>query len=129
MKERLSLLLLGICLAPTVALAHHSFAAEFDVYKTVKLQGKVTRVEWANPHVWIVIDGKDEKGLEGQWRCEANSTPILRRLGWTKDTLKPGDPIVIEGFRARNGTNACNARIVTGAEGKRLLAGSAVATP
>jgi hypothetical protein len=104
--------------------AHHSFAAEFDATKPVNLSGAVTKVEWTNPHIWIYIEGKDDKGVAGKWQCEMGSPNVLTRQGWRKDSLKQGDQITIEGTRAKDGTNTCNARTVRLADGKRMFAGS-----
>jgi hypothetical protein len=111
-------------LAPLAALAHHSFAAEFDATKPITVQGTVTKVEWMNPHIWIYVDMKDAGGGIAKWQCEGGSPNTLTRQGWRKDTLKNGDAVVIEGSRAKDGTNTCNARVVKTGDGKRLFAGS-----
>jgi hypothetical protein len=105
-------------------LLHHAFAAEFDRAKPVKVQGTVVKVEWMNPHIWIYVDMKDEKGAVTQWQCEGGSPNTLTRQGWSRDSLKQGDQVTIEGYRAKNGTNTCNSSSVTLADGKRLFAGS-----
>ena len=103
--------------------AHHSFAAIFDDSKPVKLQGAVTKLEWMNPHVWFYIDVKGENGAVTKWQCEGGNPNTLLRQGWTRDTLKIGTLVDIEGWRARDGTNTCNARSIM-VDGKRLFAGS-----
>jgi hypothetical protein len=103
--------------------AHHSFAAVFDENKQVKLQGTVTKVEWMNPHIWFYVDVKSSNGSVVKWQCEGGNPNTLLRQGWTRETLKVGTAVDIEGWQARDGTNTCNARTVL-ANGKRLFAGS-----
>lgn len=130
MRDTIRLMVIvALLTGPLPVLAHHSFEAEFDSTKTVKLQGEVTRLDWTNPHIWIHLDAKDENGAEGQWMCEGMSTTTLGRRGWTRNTLKPGDEITVEGFRAKNGGNICNARVVTASDGTQLFAGSAPPNP
>jgi hypothetical protein len=126
MKNMLALLLAGLLVAPIPALAHHSFAAEFDAAKPVTVQGAVNKVEWTNPHIWIYVDTKNAGGQAERWQCEGGSPNTLARQGWSRDTLKPGDQVVIEGFRAKNGSNTCNSRTVKTANGKTLFAGSSL---
>jgi hypothetical protein len=111
-------------LVPLSVLAHHSFAAEFDATKPVTVKGAVTRVEWTNPHIWIYVDNKDEKGVISKWQCEMGSPNTLMRQGWKSDSLKQGEEVTIEGTRAKDGTNTCNARTVRLADGTRMFAGS-----
>jgi hypothetical protein len=103
--------------------AHHSFAAVFDSTKPLKLTGAVTKVEWANPHVWFYIDVKDEAGSLANWGLEMGSPNGLLRAGWTRNSMKVGDIVTVDGFRARDGTNIGNATavILTGT-GQRLFA-------
>ena len=124
MKTTLAGFLVLIALAPLPLLAHHSFAAEFDSTKPVTVKGAVTKVEWTNPHIWIYIDNKDENGVVSKWECEMGSPNSLMRQGWRSDSLKQGDQVTIEGTRAKNGSNTCNARTVRLADGTRLFAGS-----
>jgi hypothetical protein len=125
MKMLLALLMAG-ALAPVPARAHHAFAAEFDADKPVTVEGAVQKVEWMNPHIWVYVDVKSADGRIERWQCEGGSPNTLTRQGWSRDTLKPGDQIVIEGFRAKNGSNTCNSRVVRTADGKRLFAGSSL---
>jgi len=104
--------------------AHHSFSAEFDANKQVTLQGSVTRLEWQNPHIWVYFDVKDEQGAMQPWQCEGGAPNTLTRNGWTKDSLKFGDQITIEGFRARDGSGTCNARLIKLPDGRNVFAGS-----
>jgi hypothetical protein len=105
--------------------AHHSFSAEFDVEKPVKLTGTVTRVEWTNPHVWIYIDVKRPDGKTEEWGIEGGAPNALMRRGFRKPSLPAGTLIVIEGFRAKNGKLLANGRDVTLADGQKLFMGSA----
>jgi hypothetical protein len=98
-----------------VLFLHHSFAAEFDSTKPVELKGTVTRLDWTNPHAWIYIDVKDAKGKVSHWAC------TLTRSGWSKDSLKRGDVIVVNGFRAKDGSNLANARTVRLGDGKPIF--------
>ena len=122
MRWKLAVPALVVCLAP--AIAHHSFEAEYDSRKPILLKGKVTKVDWMNPHIYVHVDGTDEKGIKAVWQCEGGNPNSLRRNGWKRDTLKEGDEITIEGSRAKDGTNTCNARAVRLPDGTRVLAGS-----
>jgi len=115
----------AMLLASVPAFAHHSFAAEYDATKSVTLQGTVTKVEWANPHIWIYLDAKDESGAAGKWQCEGGAPNSLTRQGWNRNSLKVGDAISVDGYRSKDGTATCNARTVKGADGKKFFAGSA----
>ena len=126
MKPTLAALIVGLLVAPLPAIAHHAFAAEFDSTKAVTVKGTVNKVEWTNPHIWIYVDIKDEAGAVARWQCEGGSPNTLTRQGWSRDSLKAGEQVTIEGYRAKNGSNTCNSRVVTTAGGKRLFAGSSL---
>ena len=138
----------GVLAAGTTSSAHHSFAAEFDFNKEVKASGKVTKVEWMNPHAWFYIEavelcdgpaGSEEskswkcaKPTPGQkdvdWGFELASPNGLMRLGWTRTSMKAGDLVTVLGARAKDGSRRGNARSVTMADGRRLFAGSSQGT-
>jgi hypothetical protein len=123
MKAAFAFLIAGLAvLVPAGALAHHSFAAEYDVKKPVTLKGTVTNVEWTNPHARIYIDVKDESGKVVNWNLELASPNVLVRQGWSRHTLKVGDQITVEGSQAKDGSQMANARTVTLADGKRVFA-------
>ena len=100
-------------LAAVSAESHHSFAAEFDVNRPVKLTGTVTKLEWTNPHAWVFIDAKDDSGKVQSWAVELVGINDLLRRGWGRDRVKQGDTINVDGFGAKNGTNTANAASVT----------------
>jgi hypothetical protein len=108
------------------AAAHHSFAAQYDATKPIKLTGKVTKVEWMNPHVFFYIDVKDEQtGAVANWGIELASPNVLLRRGWTRNSMKIDDVVTVDGSLAKDGSKLSNARsVVLGNTGQRLFAGS-----
>jgi hypothetical protein len=125
MTRLLTGLAIAVLLVPSLLVAHHSFAAEFDSSKPVTVKGAVTKVEWTNPHIWIYVDQKEESSaVVAKWQCEMGSPNSLMRLGWRADSLKQGDQVTIDGTRAKDGSNTCNARTVRMADGRRMFAGS-----
>jgi len=123
MKMKLAVLLTGI-LAAVPAMAHHSFAAEFDFKKPVALTGTVTRVEWINPHARFYVDVKSADGKVTNWECELGSPNTLMHKGWNRNSLKPGDQVSVDGFLAKDAPNVANAREVKLADGRKVFAGS-----
>lgn len=106
------------------ALAHHSFAAEFDASKGVDLNGIVTKIEWMNPHTFFYIDVETEDGRYENWAIELGSPNGLMRRGWTRNSLKVGDSVNVVGSQARDGGLKANARTVMLADGRRMFAGT-----
>ena len=116
---------LGLLLAVKPVLAHHAFAAEFDAKKPVKLRGTVTKMEWINPHAWIHIDVKKEgeSGVD-EWMIEAGTPNTLLRRGFTKDSLKIGTEILVDGYQSKDGSLRANGRDLTLPNGQTLFLGS-----
>jgi hypothetical protein len=126
MKPAFAVLIAGLSLlAPAAALAHHSFAAEYDAKKPVTLKGTVSKVEWTNPHARFYIDVKDESGNVTTWNLELASPNVLTRNGWTRHSLNVGDVVTVEGAQAKDGSQMANARSVVLADGKKVFAGAA----
>jgi len=124
MKSAFLLTAIWGVLGTGVALAHHSFAAEYDSAKPVTLKGAVTKMEWMNPHARFYVDVKDEGGKVTNWEFELGSPNGLMRRGWTRNSLKPGDVIIVEGYLAKDGSKLANARNVTLTDGRKIFAGS-----
>ena len=128
MKGTLAIILFVASIAPSApALAHHSFAAEFDENKPVKLTGTVTKLEWTNPHIWFFIDVKNADGTVTNWGLEMASPNNLLRAGWKRDSMKIGDVVAVEARQARDGSPNANAQaVVLTSTGQKLFAGSPV---
>lgn len=125
MKLNRILPLAALLLSSAVAtLAHHSFDAEFDRNKPITLKGTVTKVEFMNPHMWIYMDVKDEKGVVTAWQIEGGAPNSLRRNGWTVNSVQKGESITVDGTMSKDGSKTVNARSIVAANGKRLFAGS-----
>ena len=126
MKLRAIGLLAGLLAAAwTPVAAHHSFAAEYDGSKPVKVSGVVTKVEWTNPHIWFYVDVKDDQGRVTNWGFSAGPPGVLQRRGINRNAMKIGDVVVVEGFRARDGSNNASGGRVTFADGRSVFTASA----
>ena len=128
MRTKPALILAGlgllIVMVAAPVWAHHAFAAEFDATKPVKLEGKVTKMEWINPHAWIHIDVKGEDGKIEKWMIEGGTPNTLFRRGFTKNSLLPGTDIVVDGYQAKDGSLKANGRDLTLPGGQKLFLGS-----
>src|SRR3982750_565273 len=126
MRTKLSVMIAGAALlvAAVPVLAHHSFAAEFDAKKPIKLQGTVTKMEWINPHAWIHIDVKKPDGKIESWMIEGGTPNTLLRRGFTKNSLLPGTEILVDGYQAKDGSMRANGRDLTLPDGRKLFMGS-----
>ncbi len=126
MKATLPVLVAGLLVGAAMPVfAHHSFAAEFDDKKPLTLNGQVTKVEWMNPHIWLYLDVKDESGSVTHWQCEGGAPNGLTRQGWGRESLKAGDQVTIDGFRAKDATNTCDSRSVKLPDGRKVFSGTA----
>ena len=122
---KMTLAAIGVVLASSAALAHHSYSVEFDANKPVKVTGVVTKVDWKNPHALFFVDVTDESGKVANWGWELASPTQLMRAGWTRMSMKVGDVVTVEGTLARDGSNHANTKaVVLASTGKRLFAAS-----
>ena len=113
-----------VILAAVPMWAHHAFAAEFDAKQPVKFKATVTRMEWTNPHVWIHVDVKQPDGTVEKWSIEAGTPNVLFRRGFTKQALLPGTEILVDGYRAKDGSRRANGRDLTLPDGRTLFLGA-----
>jgi hypothetical protein len=116
---------MGLLIAVAPVMAHHSFAAEYDAKQPVEIKGKVTQVDWTNPHARFYVDVTDASGKVTSWNFELASPNVLKRNGWTRTSLKIGDEITVQGSRAKDGANMANAKTVVLSDGRKVFAGSA----
>jgi hypothetical protein len=110
--------------AAAAVVAHHSFAAEFDANQPVQLRGTVVKVEWINPHTWIHLDVKKTDGAVERWMIEGGTPNTLLRRGLTRKSLPEGTELLVDGYKAKNGSNRANGRDLTFSDGRRLFMGS-----
>ena len=115
---------LAMLITAVPALAHHSFAAEYDAKKPITLSGTMTKLEWTNPHARLYLNVRGENGEAVVWEFELGSPNALTRHGWTRNSLKPGDGLTVMGYLAKDGTRLANARSVTMADGRKVFARS-----
>jgi hypothetical protein len=126
MRLRLVLAVAGFGLLSTIpAVAHHSFAAEFDGTKAIRLRGTLTKIEWTNPHTYFYIDVKDDSGNMINWGCEAGAPGALSRRGFKKSDMKLGDTLIVDGYMAKDGSHLIDARRVTLPDGRIVSGASA----
>src|SRR5262247_1509206 len=124
MKKTLLILAAVAVASSGRVLAHHSFAAEFDASKAIRVTGTLTKVEWTNPHIYFYLDAKDDQGAVVKWTCESGAPGALSRRGFKRGDLKLGDTIVVDGYQAKNGSNLMDARRVTLADGRNVSGAS-----
>ena len=120
---RLLVIVASLLIARGAVFAHHAYTAEFDTTKPVKLTGVLTKLDWSNPHIWIYLDVKDDKGNVTSWGFSASPPGMLTRRGITKTSLKAGDVLTISGHRAKDGSNNASGNIVKFADGRETLIG------
>src|SRR6266852_7451877 len=126
MKSKLSVVIAGLFAVAALPLwGHHSFAAEFDGSKAVRLKGSLTKIQWTNPHSYFYIDVTDDSGNVVNWGCEAGAPGALSRRGFKRGDIKLGDTIIVDGYLAKDGSNLIDARRVTLPDGRIVSGGSA----
>jgi len=125
MRTHIPVVVAGFLFAGVMPIvAHHSFAAEYDATQPVKVTGVVTRVEWTNPHIWFYVDVKDDAGKVTNWGFSGGPPGVLQRRGISRTAMKPGDVVVVEGFKARDGSTNASGGSVTFPDGRRVFTAS-----
>jgi hypothetical protein len=119
----IEMMVLGLTLPVAPVFAHHSVSAEFDLSKRITLEGRVTKIEWMNPHVYLYVDVNAD-GKTSNWACETAGPNTLARQGWSRSSLKIGDRITVVGYKARDGSNVASAREIVLANGRKVFVGS-----
>ena len=123
MKISFAVVTIGVLIASMRPIAHHSFAAQYDASKAIRITGTLTKVEWTNPHIYFYLDVKENDGQVVKWGCEAASPGALSRRGFKRSNLQIGDTLVVDGYRARDGSRLVDARRVTLPDG-RIVSGA-----
>ena len=126
---QLSIAVVMALLSWSAAYAHHPFSAEFDQNNKVALKGTVTKVEWQSPHIYVYMDVKDTSGKVNNWKVEMGSPAEVGKHGWTRASMKPGEEITVEGWRAKDNSFYANADAVTLPDGKKMAGGSSFHMP
>jgi Family of unknown function (DUF6152) len=123
--KRIHMSLVALTVAGSIscatALAHHSFAAEFDRLKPVTLKGTITKVEWQNPHTRVYMNVRNEVGMTSSWELELSSPNALMRVGWNRHSVRVGDNVTVNGFRAKDGSSLANVGTMFAADGRKIL--------
>jgi hypothetical protein len=125
MRTKTAALIFSLAGAAMKLSAHHAFAAEFDAKKPIKIQGTVTKMEWINPHAWIHVDVKKPDGSVDEWMIEAGTPNTLLRRGFTRDSLKAGTEVIVDGYQSKDGSLRANGRNITLPNGQTLFLGNA----
>ena len=126
MKKQFSYIAATILFLAAATYAHHPFSAEYDWTKPVTLNGKVTKLEWTNPHVQMQIEAKDDSGQMKQWMLEMGNTTVLTKAGWTRTTVKNGDMVMVEGWMSKTQPNRVSVKSVKLPDGRELSGGSSI---
>ncbi len=124
MRSKLAVIAVFGLAAVLPAFGHHSFAAEYDANQPVTIKGKVSKVDWVNPHSWVHVDVTGADGKVTTWDCETAPPNGLFRRGWSKKSLPVGEEVTVEGYRAKDGSSTMSARSVTLPDGRKMFAGS-----
>jgi hypothetical protein len=122
-RTALFAVVLGLSVPAAPSYAHHAVAAEFDLSKRITLEGRVTKIEWMNPHVYVYVD-VSAAGKKANWACETAGPNTLARQGWSRSSLKIGDPVTVVGYQARDGAYVASAREIVLANGRKVFVGS-----